>query len=260
VFSEAVLTIGPANSIKDNLGDGIEILWGQLDSGIDIHHNVVHQNGPWICGTGIKLGSGGVCGAMVRDNIITSNHKGIHLDTYSTQNTIQDNLIRDNGHGVWVEGNDNQILRNNILNNYGDERSGIHIVSLHGYPVFGNVIHCNNIVGNMPYGVYYEIIDDGNFDSAYRNNGDEAIDATGNWWGCIAGPGAPGCDMVSGNVVYDPWLPDEFQNCWECREPPSPPAGVPTVNDWGIVAMIALFAGLLVWTARRRILASRARN
>jgi len=37
--------------------------------------------------------------------------------------------------------------------------------------------------------------------------------------------------------------------------PPSPP-GVPTVNHWGIVAMITLFAGLLVWTVRRRRLAS----
>jgi len=36
--------------------------------------------------------------------------------------------------------------------------------------------------------------------------------------------------------------------------PPSPP-GVPTVNHWGIVAMITLFAGLLVWTVRRRRLA-----
>jgi hypothetical protein len=38
--------------------------------------------------------------------------------------------------------------------------------------------------------------------------------------------------------------------------PPPSPAGVPTVNHWGIVAMITLFAGLLVWTVRRRRLAS----
>ena len=34
------------------------------------------------------------------------------------------------------------------------------------------------------------------------------------------------------------------------------PARVSTVNQWGIVAMIALFVGLLVWTVRRRRLAS----
>jgi hypothetical protein len=38
---------------------------------------------------------------------------------------------------------------------------------------------------------------------------------------------------------------------------PTPPPGVPTVNHWGIVAMITLFAALLVWTVRRRQAASR---
>jgi parallel beta-helix repeat protein len=42
--------------------------------------------------------------------------------------------------------------------------------------------------------------------------------------------------------------------------PPSPPPGVPTVNQYGIVAMISLFAGLLVWTVRRRRAASRMSN
>jgi len=38
--------------------------------------------------------------------------------------------------------------------------------------------------------------------------------------------------------------------------PPTGPPGVPTMNHWGIVAMITLFTGLLVWTVRRRRLAS----
>jgi hypothetical protein len=37
---------------------------------------------------------------------------------------------------------------------------------------------------------------------------------------------------------------------------PLPPTMVPTVNHWGIAAMIILFAGLLVWAVRRRRLAS----
>jgi len=36
---------------------------------------------------------------------------------------------------------------------------------------------------------------------------------------------------------------------------PTPPPGVPTVNHWGIAAMIILFVGLLVWAVRRRRLA-----
>jgi hypothetical protein len=39
--------------------------------------------------------------------------------------------------------------------------------------------------------------------------------------------------------------------------PPSPaPPMVPAMDKWGIVAMIALFAGLLVWMVRRRRFAS----
>ena len=32
------------------------------------------------------------------------------------------------------------------------------------------------------------------------------VDAEQNWWGCSGGPGAAGCDPVSGNVDYDPWI------------------------------------------------------
>jgi len=44
----------------------------------------------------------------------------------------------------------------------------------------------------------------------------------------------------------------------QCSYSPHAPAptGVPTLNQWGIVAMITLFAGLLAWTVRRRRLAS----
>ena len=44
----------------------------------------------------------------------------------------------------------------------------------------------------------------------------------------------------------------EFGNREELR--PIPPA-VPTVDQWGVIAMIILFAGLLVWTVQRKRLA-----
>lgn len=31
-------------------------------------------------------------------------------------------------------------------------------------------------------------------------------DASNNWWGCNAGPGNSGCDTISGNVNYTPWI------------------------------------------------------
>jgi len=39
-------------------------------------------------------------------------------------------------------------------------------------------------------------------------------------------------------------------------EPPPGPRGVPTMNQWGMVALITLFTGLLMWAVRRRRLAS----
>jgi len=280
VYPGAVLTIGPHNSINENTDNGIEICNAQPAGAatVTIHRNTIDNN-DW---NGIQLGmpyefdnfvidhntlgsnsSNGVepgtgCevdGAGINHNIVTNNDIGIYLAGPSDQNIISDNEIRDNIDGIVVEGNDNQILRNNIVNNHGELRSGIDLISFDGYPVSGNIIHCNNIVGNLPYGVSYEEVYDDFHDGIYNQNDDEAVDATGNWWGCIEGPGAAGCDLVSGNVIYDPWLLDEFQNCRECLEAPVPP-GVPTVNHWGIVAMIGLFAGLLVWSVRRRRLAS----
>ena len=247
VSAGAILTIGPDNSIKGNSSHGIDILWGSADATIEIHDNLVHQNGPWVCGTGIKLGSGGVCSATVRNNVITNNHKGIYLDANSKQNTIRDNEIRDNGHGIWIEGDDNQILRNDILNNQATE-SGVHLT----VTAEGNVINCNNIEGNSPYGVYNE------------NEEDPAVDATWNWWGHFSGPSGEGGgsgDAVSANVDYSEWLQMEFQDCPECVDtPPIPPVGGAAypVNRLALLApWIALSAvmlaglGLLVLRSRQ---------
>jgi parallel beta-helix repeat protein len=255
LYSGAVLTIGPDNSIKENTENGIEIYNSEFPdtTNITIHHNTIHNNSS----NGIELGTPcQVDGATISHNIITNHSIGIYLTGSSDQNIISDNEIRNNADGIMVEGNDNQILHNNILNNQGGGGSGIHIISYHGYPTSGNVIHCNNIVGNLPYGVCYQIIYNDLHDGMYNQNGDEAVDATGNWWGCIEGPGAAGCDLVSGNVIYDPWLLDQFQYCEECGGAPRPPSAVPTVNHWGILAIIAVFAGLLVWRVRRRLSAS----
>jgi len=107
--------------------------------------------------------------------------------------------------GIWIDGDDNEIWGNDILNNTGTlSPSGIHLTST----ASGNIIHCNNIAGNGPYGVCNE-------------NADEEADATYNWWGCSGGPGAAGCDTVSGRVAYSPWLtargPDGDLDLLICR-------------------------------------------
>jgi parallel beta-helix repeat protein len=246
VLSGAELTIGPDNFIKENTEHGIWILWGQQNASIEIHHNVIDDNGPSFCGCGIKLGSGGVFGAIISDNTITNHHKGVHLDSNSKNNTIRDNEIRDNFEGVWVDGDDNEILLNNIVNNHAIT-SGVHLNS----DASGNIIHCNNIEGNLEYGVYNE-------------NSLENVIATNNWWGDASGPSnSPGTgDKVSDNVTYAPWLPMEFQYCEKCGgTPPVPPPPVGgeayPVNKISLLAPwiafgAAIMAGASILLRRRR--------
>jgi parallel beta-helix repeat protein len=244
VYPGAVLTIGPDNSIKENTDDGIEIFNAQPAGAatVTVHHNTIDDNGS----DGIELGTPlEVDGATISHNTITNHDKGIHMTGPSDQNIISDNEIRDNDHGIWVEGDDNQILRNDILNNKG-LGSGIHLTST----AEGNIINCNNIEGNLPYGVHNE-------------NVEEVVDATNNWWGDKSGPSGAGPgsgDAVSENVTYAPWLPTEFQYCPECGG--TPPIGPPVggeaypVNKLGILApwialIVASIAGATI-TWRRR--------
>jgi hypothetical protein len=59
----------------------------------------------------------------------------------------------------------------------------------------GAEVHFNNFVDNTTGFVW---------------DGAAAIDAENNWWGCNAGPGAVGCDPVTGSgaasVDYNPWI------------------------------------------------------
>jgi parallel beta-helix repeat protein len=49
-------------------------------------------------------------------------------------------------------------------------------------------------------------LEDGNFGAAIAGR-DGRINATENWWGCAAGPGASGCSATSGDdIAFTPWL------------------------------------------------------
>jgi hypothetical protein len=184
---------------------------------------------------------------------------GVEKDpsTGSNGNTFESFDIHDTCYGFYIhESNDNFITKCNIHDNL----QGVHInsninnfyenvlgVNTDGNTEesTGNALHCNNIYGNTEYGVYKECPPD--------------VDAAGNWWGDAHGPSqSPGNgDEISDNVAFDPYLSFQFQYCEQCGGAIPPPASaVPTVSDWGIVAMIALFAGSLVWSVRRRRLAS----
>jgi len=147
-------------------------------------------------------GSGGVGFFLViaggtgsNNNIFTNNiansniNHGFRIDS-STGNTLTGNTFNSNGaDGIKLKtADDNTVMNNNLcsLNAIGIEiaNANIDATSL-------TVSH-NNIVGNTVYGV--------------SNLGTGTLNAENNWWGCNAGPGNPGCDSVSGNVDFTPWL------------------------------------------------------
>jgi parallel beta-helix repeat protein len=199
---------------------------------------------------GIKLGdsSDNTLGSSSEIwNIVAPSGTGIGIGvekdptTGSNRNTFESFDIHDTYYGFYIsKSDDNSITKSNIHDNV----EGVHICS-GNLESEGNKVNCNNIYRNRDYGVY----------KAYS----PPVDATGNWWGDAYGPShSPGNgDEVSDNVDYDPYLSFVFQYCPQCGGSlPPPPSAVPTVNHWGIFAMITLFAGLLVWRVRRKRLAS----
>jgi hypothetical protein len=137
---------------------------------------------------------------------------------------IDSNTVSDGINGIQTWSNDVTIINNEIYDmgvTYGDEKSvgdrtyknsGILVGSNWGSGDFdptGVVIQCNNIHDNY-WGLFY---------SADLTNG---VNATYNWWGHPGGPRRPvgnsdkisgpkAADQVSENVLYHPWLNDEFE-------------------------------------------------
>jgi len=169
---------------------------------------------------------------ILKGNQVGGNDIGIYIDQWSDRNTIAGNTVQANNEGIWVGGDDNSIVGNDILDNFPPSppplppprpprppiirdpiirppvepiitRTGIAL----GETGSGNIIHFNNIVGNSPEG-------SGSY-GVYNENAEETVDATLNWWGNASGPthtsnpGGTG-DAVSDNVDYDPWLGEQY--------------------------------------------------
>ncbi|MFC1937934.1 right-handed parallel beta-helix repeat-containing protein, partial [Chloroflexota bacterium] len=173
------------NSIHDNNDFGI-YLWHGYSS--VLYNNVFNNDwhGIYCDGDGHNIISG---------NTVSGHHdSGLDLDSF---NLVSGNDINGNGHGIWISGDSNQILANNITNNSSGD-SGIHLT----VDAEDNVIHYNNIEGNVSHGVY-------------NDNPAELVDAENNWWNDASGPGSvgPGAgDTVSDYIDYDPWLGASFSD------------------------------------------------
>jgi parallel beta-helix repeat protein len=149
---------------------------------------------------GVKIVENGV---TFKGFTVENADNGIYLEDCSNT-TIENNLIDNNGHGIYIDGAaSSAVIRfNDITNNTGGD-SGIHVES--GVDATRIVVNYNNIVGNSTiagsYGVY--------------NGGTGKLNARFNWWNAASGPGGvgPGAgDNVGENVDYTPWLLKPFEN------------------------------------------------
>jgi hypothetical protein len=158
---------------------------------------------------------------------------------------IQGNRSTDSSSaGMYLEGNKNVLVQSNDISGVTDGYAAIRLAAFNygianeDVAIIGNNIHDNtdSVPGHFtPIGI--NVGDAGSLgpvevhlnrivrNGIGVNNSDldqpDLIDATNNWWGCNAGPGAlnsagnPGCDKISGATAFgvdpgkvdaDPWL------------------------------------------------------
>jgi parallel beta-helix repeat protein len=159
-------------------------------------------DGPQNLGIGFAESSN----SIVRGNRVTGSIIGIQFLGPGSGSEIVDNHIDETDYAVVISGGGPHTARDNLLeandtaihfsNTTGsaaiDNRIVGNGVGVSAMVTFSNVaLHGNHIVGN---GV------------GASNQAPEALDASGNWWGCPHGPGAEGCDTISGNVLVHTWL------------------------------------------------------
>jgi parallel beta-helix repeat protein len=169
-------------------GAAISAIGGAL-TGVTIEGNEIYHT----TGTGLYIYDTDDS-EFQNNKIEETQYTGILLWGGSSNNDITCNQIKDCGtqwnsdDGIRFGGNaqNNRATCNTIT---GSSHDGIRNVA----SASGNVANHNSIYGNTGYGL---------------NNQNTGItfDAENNWWGCDAGPGAAGCDTVSANVDYDPWV------------------------------------------------------
>jgi len=149
----------------------------------------------------------------IEDFSASDTSAAIYLISSSRSNTIKDNIIRYNKHGVWIDSssNDNTIKNNLIRNNVkGIRLNGVSNTLIYQNNIFSNTIQASNTGTNF--------WDNGYFDG-------------GNYWGgsctdiLINYDGAPGSDGICDYpYVIDADSQDDYpfvnQSGWELNRPP----------------------------------------
>ena len=163
---------------------------------------------------GVLLLPAGI-GTTVSGNSLSANDVGIY-NIADGSTTISGNQISGNRYeGIVLDSGDASVSLNTIQGG----NIGVAALSFNGNADHSTgTLTCNRIEGA---GVGIKIIDDDPGDgvialvsgttNSVKGNGAGFVNTTtntqtfqGNWWGCVAGPGNPGCDTVAGPVTFLP--------------------------------------------------------
>jgi len=184
-----------------------------------VSSNEASKNGLAIPGTGVGIGlftSPGHSHTATYSNVIVGNravnngHPGIALHSHRPTHNLTDNQII----GNYIAGNgaDTALLPLDV-DPSPSAPTGIDVFgrsSLTGTVIAGNVIEREGIdvAVDTPaqIEVHYNDLLGGAIGVATYGSQASSVNATQNWWGCPAGPGAPGCSSYQGNVTVGSWL------------------------------------------------------
>lgn len=193
-----------ANEASGNAGHGIQ-LWLTHDA--SVHENNAVGNGA----DGIHLWNSDR--VIVQDN--AAEHAATGVGVLRSSATIQNNIVANNQfHGIRLSGaHDVSVSGNDASDNAGH---GVHLDDAFG-PAEHSRVEANQVtrngVGAVVSGAVSGTVLDANniHDNAHgvgldATNAVDAVDATGNWWGCADGPDDDACDSVLGTASFLPWL------------------------------------------------------
>ena len=188
----------PPNDAAQN---GVQIAFGAAGSivGNQIHDNFYSPQ--TVCSSGVLALSDGL---TIQGNVIDGNLCDLVAQTDLSD--INGNVIDPAGpFPVSLYGNGNNVTLNVVS---GSPNSGFYVDG------DNNTFTCNRVT-NTGGGFYFDNFSTAGTPNELHNNsifdngvgidasvvvGPPNIDATSNWWGCIPGPGNPGCDTVTGPV------------------------------------------------------------
>ncbi|MEM3731317.1 MAG: NosD domain-containing protein [Candidatus Bathyarchaeia archaeon] len=161
IYLHQVNNISILNNIITNCSIGVKL---HSSSNIQIRNNEIVNNSDF--GIYIKHFS---TKNLVCENKIAYNYYGVGLLTYSSENTVRKNSIRNNKCGIYLTYSKDNLIESNEI--WGNSLYGINIEGLEGRLTTNNAIIRNNLTENK-CGIYVSVyLDDGKTGNMiYQNN------------------------------------------------------------------------------------------